>query len=204
VTSKISDDFGVDLSFSYPEDWTLSRKMTGEKLVSEKNIGEETITITSPDKSYSVLYNIGANGGLGGMCDPEQAGVIKTFSFSGLNGFPSATFVSRVTSEGGRYDSYAGLFTSTLSNGKRIDYSKVKPGDSVCDQYLSYIIGFKSSRKNFNVQSLNMSIQTKGMTYGRFGDKEEGFKSYDDAKAAMSGETYEKAKEILLSTTLNS
>jgi len=203
-TAKISKDFGVNLSFSYPEDWTLSRKTTGEKLLSERNTGEEVITITSPNKSYSVLYNIGANGGLGGACDPDSQYKIKTFSYETLDNFSSAIFYSGVSGEEEEYKSYAGLMTSVSLDGEKIDYySKMKVGDSVCDIYLKNLIGLDSSRENFNVVALDMSIQAKGMANNRITGKQDGFKNFNNAKQVLTGEDYEQAKEILLSTTLN-
>jgi hypothetical protein len=105
--------FGVDVSFSYPQQWNAMRSVDGPIPVEE--LGEhtsETITVTSPSKNTSVTYTLTANGGIGGVCEEETHGTIASVAHSPLTGV-SNTSITEYTSQSSEGYQYFSELTNT-------------------------------------------------------------------------------------------
>ena len=187
VQGSIDPGFGTKLTFSYPETWKKEALIEGPMPLNEtKGNTTETITLISPSKKYVVGYMIGANGGLGGACIPEEQPVYTWSSYEGLSGFSGVSYLEATTSPSTRSD---GNVRSgwQLSLVETTAAKKATPRTSVCELYMANVIELSSQH---NVQIIGAGM--KSIT---------GVDDADTFKAALSGDEYEQAKAILLSTS---
>lgn len=184
VAGSINASFGVTLNFMHPESWQKTSKVEGPLPLDNQSSTVETVTLTSPSGKYSVVYKVGAGGGLGGMCDPSTAGKYTSVTWQSLSKFSSAKYVEYTTSAAPKgtsdYDYGAGLVRADALD-------KMVVGQSSCGGYMANIIPLDKSSTG-QVQAVDFSIHIKDAS------------TADVFKAALSGTEYEQAKSILLST----
>lgn len=186
---KTSDIFGPFLTFKYPSNWQLTEKIQGP-VPPNQSVGgtSQTIELRSPTGKFSVVYSIAANGGIGGMCLPEETGRVESISYSQLTNFSQVGYATYIVSDkAGGYTAYSGIV------GNR--NASVKKGDSACDlAYAGVIGGLKKDTENVqNIMIFEASVHPA--------EKKEGMDaSY--YRELYSGQEFETAKSILLSTRL--
>jgi hypothetical protein len=189
LDGRTNDVFGPFLTFKYPSDWKLTEKTTGEIPANpSRGHTSQVIEISSPTGKYSVVYSIGANGGLGGMCLPEENGVVKSLQYGSITNFPQVGYATYITSnQQGTHNGFSGLVNNTVA--------AVKEGDNACELAYSNIINQlkKDTSTVTNLMILDASVHPAGEKEGEQADYYE--KLY-------SGEEFETAKTILLSTRL--
>lgn len=197
-TASINDAFGVKLGFSYPKNWTIDRHIEGPVPLSDAALTIEVITITSPSKDYSVVYRIGANGGFGGACSPDDSGKIERINVQKLRDFKNVNFIEEVDEQVAvddgvprfvGYSNFAGIAEADKT-------SDAKKGDSICKTYLSQTILLNEVN---SVYLMDAQINIQG-----FHEAEKILTASDIAALYEKEKTaeYRTAKEILLSTTL--
>ncbi|MEO5949216.1 MAG: prepilin-type N-terminal cleavage/methylation domain-containing protein [Candidatus Saccharimonas sp.] len=69
LTGMFDSGFAANVSWSYPEGWTLSK--TGTAPVSATDSAGQTFTLASPSGNYQVVYALNQGGGFGGACDTQ-------------------------------------------------------------------------------------------------------------------------------------
>ncbi|HEY5695524.1 MAG TPA: hypothetical protein VIQ80_01690, partial [Candidatus Saccharimonadales bacterium] len=195
-TGAIDSLFPATLSWSYPESWSLQSEGHGPH--SESDTVIQTITLTSPSKKYQVVYKVGANGGLGGRCDPNDSymGKIQHISRKPTTNYPGAVFVEFIVDMHSgangviNFDGYK--YTSALYNNVQ-QVQQAAVGSSVCDLYLKNI--FKLS-DTYNTQLLSAEILLKDI------DTANGTlpKDLNVIKNQYTTAEYQQAVNILLST----
>mgnify|MGYP000954246530 CR=1 FL=1 len=187
--------FGIKLSFKYPKTWTLSREQSGTFPVTSNETSIETLTLKSPDEKYQVVYRLGANGGLGGTCENENATRIVAAETEELKGWQGAKFMRAIAET--RSDKY--VTTVGLADPDSLPYTKV--GLSGCGFGLG-VINVPSMQ--YGLTLLDASIHDGDGTKMNIVDgmSDEGVASEKEARQLFSGKTFEEAKAILLSTTL--
>jgi|GEM_PF-2708939 hypothetical protein len=195
VKASFDKSFGINLSFKYPETWTLSKEQSGTFPVAANETSVETLTVKSPDKKYQVVYRLGANGGLGGTCDGEGATQIIAAETEDLKGWQGAKFMRAIAQT--RSDKY--VTTVGLVDPDSLPYTK--PGRSGCGFGLG-VINVPSMQ--YGLTLLDASIHDGKGTKMNIVDgmSDEGVASEKEARELFSGKTFEEAKTILLSTTL--
>ncbi len=174
------------LTFKYPETWKLNREIKGPNPPNGSDISSEAITITAPDDSMSVGFDI-SNGGIGGMCVPEEEGKIRSLSYEGLQNTKGVSFATYVTDDlDGTKHSYAGLIRTVVGGSNNV--ASLKAGDSSCSVYLRNALSVSGSSLSLNVMSPSIRIN--------------GQDTSPDISSRYSGRMYEEAKAILLSTKM--
>ncbi len=182
VQASISPDFGTVLTFEYPKTWQYSSQVTGDK----QTTWGEKITISSPSGEYEVNYAAAQGGGLGGTCEPEDIGKVSSLEYESLAGFPDMSLaVLSLSGMDELYDQgilsrngYVGLMKTSIAKD-------LQAGDTACE--LVYAGMQELDTTNSTLLS-NAIINIDGVT------------SPDEFKKKLSGEEYEQAKAILLST----
>lgn len=191
VNASIDKSFDVALSFKYPSTWKYSQQMSGT--IEKGGTWVQQIIVTSPTEAFEIHYQIGANGGLGGMCAPSESGKIATSSYIELTGFEGVSYVELAYKD---VSSAAANDISTLGFAGLIDTERAKelsPGDSVCDRYLREIISLTG---DFNPNIQHNNVRVLGITL-----KVKDVEVYSELSDVLRGEEYEQAKAIFLSTT---
>lgn len=189
-TVAFNPAFGARLGFSYPENWSLERSIEGPiPLDGEKGITSETITVTSPSKNIYVKYQLGANGGLGGMCLPEESGIISVLRQTPLANFSGNSFSENIAHRDGGYRYFSGIMSDSSLNNAKV-------GGSECA--LAYAEVIRLSEKD-NITLMGASIHIKGLE-----------KNYDGAtkdpaelsiiENKFQDDEYKQAKTVILST----
>lgn len=178
VDGSIDSSFETTLSFKYPSTWKYAQTMSGT--IETNGSWLQKITITSPSGKYVVQYQVGAGGGIGGVCVPEETGTIASVAYEVVTGFTAMSYVELT---------YENMPTGQdMGDIALIDSSKAKSlkvGDSTC------AIGFSgvkelASKNYVSIMRANLSIADATTA--------------SQIKAALSGSEYDQAKAILLST----
>lgn len=183
VNGSIDPSFGTKLTFTYPETWKYNQVMDGT--VGPESTWTQRITITSPSGKYTVQYYMGAGGGIGGMCLPEDTGTIAGTAYENIAGFSGVSYTELI------YANMPASLAGTEAAAGVVELmdsataAKLKAGDSVCDAYLHEVM--KLSDTQF-VQLLGATMKVNGATTAA------------QLKEALSGTEYEQGKAILLST----
>lgn len=183
VKGSIDSSFGTTLMFAYPETWKYGQVTDGT--VGSESTWTQRITITSPSGKYTVQYYVGAGGGIGGVCLPEDTGTIASTAYENIADFSGVSYTELTYA-----NMPAGLAGTEAAAGvvelmDSATATKLKAGDSVCDAYLHEVM--KLSDAQF-VQLLGATMKVNGATTAA------------QLKEALSGAEYEQGKAILLST----
>ena len=197
--AQIDELFPVKLSWSYPEDWTITSKGSGPKTETETT--EQIITLTSPSKDYEVAYRVGSNGSYGGSCSPEDAGTLQYVRRESIVNFSKAIFLESIADNYSvinsqkKFEGY--LYGSGLANNEdRVTNAEV--GDSTCVLPLS---GIRLSNISDTVLlSANIKIK-KVETTDQYGDTQP-IKDTATITKAYDSKEYKDAIAILKSTQL--
>ena len=184
--------YGVDISFSYPETWKVNH--TAASNIVTKDAVDETTTVVSPDGMYTVSYRIGANGGLGGMCVPEENGTISSIAYEHLSAATALDFVELTTKNND------GTYSRESLLGQAGKSKNLKVNDTACATYMIGVVPLNPGGETA-VTLLNASIKIKGYNDGESPDQL-GKKDVASLDRLYSGKDYEAAKTILLSTTV--
>ena len=183
VDGSIDKSFATNLTFKYPSSWTYKEVNNGTP--GQDSGWTQKITLTSPSGKYSVEYYVGANGGFGGTCLPQDAGLFAKTSYEVVSGFPAASYVELFyknkpsdTSAPGS-PGFVGLMDTDAAKTFAVDAS-------VCDSAMHNIISLNTSPVRVSLINASLSIV--------------GADTSATLSAALSGTEYEQAKAILLST----
>jgi len=192
-TGSINPGFGVDLRFQYPADWEETSAVEGSMPLSPTHNTVETITITSPSKQTKVIYRIGANGGLGGACDPDSGAKLRSKTTVAVPGFSVVRFVEAQFNKQTSTPVVPGeenkmVYAMALMDATKAEAAEV--GKSDCQLYLANVVELKEEQ---GVTLLDASVQAQQLT--------EQSSSDDFAKLKETAE-YKAAKAVLLSTTV--
>jgi len=192
-TASFDKSFGIDMHFKYPKTWKIEKDHSGAFPVSANDSSIESFTLISPDKEYSVVYRLGAGGGIGGTCDDESAATIVAADSKDVDGWSGVKYVLAVTkTQSGKYVSKASLVSaSTVQN--------LKIGGSACEFGLG-VTAVPSM--DLGLTLLDASVHGSKDMNIVYGTSNQGEKSESDARQLFSGSSYDEAKAILLSTTL--
>jgi len=198
ILKNIDDSFGVKLSFSIPENWTFSSNKTGAWPISaDKGSSSETISIASPDENIVVIYDIVANGGLGGVCEAEEAPEFK-LSFvekQDVTKFNDTVFIQSITKENDKLLSWnAGLFSKPSTQNTAV-------GSHPCDLAFSNVIKL-NDEKNVYLYGSFIFVKDKSLTDSN-GKPINSQLTQADIEQMFKSEDFIKAKNILLSTKYN-
>ena len=192
---SIDSGFGVMMGFKYPSTWKISSVIEGPMpLNSSEGSTTETIELTSPSGAYKVVYKIGANGGLGGACDPEDGGKIAYLNTKPLQSFSSTvyaeTFFENVVAEkrNGTVLKTTTMPSIGLMQADEVNATAVQK--SACDIYLADVI--KLSDAN-DVTLIGAKMEIYELSTGA---------ALETFKSKLSGAEYQQAKAILLSTSV--
>ncbi len=129
-TASVDSTFPVAVSWEYPEDWTYASMGSGPTQPGDSTV--QTLTMTSPSGDYSVIIRAGANGGLGGACDPTSGNTLLTLKKRPdalLENTTHLEFISEGEPSSNAYAYGSGLY-------KAAETSTVVVGSSFCDIYL--------------------------------------------------------------------
>lgn len=185
INGSINSSFGTMLNFKYPSTWEYGQVTNG--VIGPTSAGQQIISIASPSAKYTVRYDIGSQGGIGGACSPEDTGTIASIAYQDLTNFAGMSY-TEITYGGKMPENTVGSMAALGSVGL-MDAStahSVKVGDSLCDLAFS---GVKLLREENAVNMLGAELTIEGVS------------TVDQFKMALSGAEYEQAKAILLSTT---
>lgn len=185
--------FGIDMSFRYPKTWNIDKKHSGTFPVTANTTSIETYTLTAPDKTYSVVYRLGAGGGVGGTCDEATAPTIVAADSEDVKGWLGVKFVRAITkTKDGKYLTKVGLMPTLFMY-------KLKTGQSAC-RFGPGTTDVPSMTLRLTL--LDASIHGKSDMNILSSVPSQGLATEKEARAMFSGKTYDEAKVILLSTTL--
>lgn len=180
LSVSMDQTVGKAVSFSYPETWQLDK---GE--AQKSPYFYQIFTLTSPSGKVKVVYET-SDGGLGGACFAEEQGTLSTFSTTDVPGVLAAKYVETTFTDGMMSGNmgFAGLMRASQLTG-------VAVGKSYCDIYLAeniplYENSDSSARLTANIVFTDSSIQKDPVKFA----------------AALSGDEYEQAKLIILSTVM--
>lgn len=183
--SELADSISP-VTFEYPESWSLSRKSDGPIPPNSDGFSSEAITLRYQNSTLTVNYSLG-NGGIGGMCLPEEQGKVVSLSYEGLPNAKGVSYVTYVHNDlDGTRHSYAGLMRTGGDGLKSL--SDIKAGDSSCDLSFRGILTISDGDVTLNVMGPSVHI--------------DGTNEDSDVSDKYSGKVYEQAKAILLSTKL--
>jgi len=191
-TAQIDSTFPANLSWTYPENWSIKSEGSGPKQPSDTTT--QKITLTSPNGKYEVIYYVGINGGLGGTCEPG-GDALKLVQRTAVPNFNKALFMETIAeaSDGFRYNS--GLFKNNE------DIQNVKEGDSYCKTYLRNVIPLT---EDGNMVILAAEINIKQLdSFDQHGPTEVYPKEISTIENTFADSEYKDAVKILLSTTSN-
>lgn len=198
TTKKVDDAFGVGLSFQVPEGWDVSSNKEGVwPIDATKGSSSETIAVISPDKNIAVIYNLIANGGMGGVCLAEELPTYKIafFQKQEVPGFKNATFVEAISKDGDKLSSW----DARLYNTSKV--STVAVGSHPCDLALNGVITLNEDKK-VDLYSAQIIINDRELQDYK-GNPTNTNLTQADIEQSFKAEDYIKAKNILLSTKLN-
>ncbi len=191
-TAVFDPVFSVRLGLSYPEDWTLERSTDGPiPLDGDKGATTEIITVFSPSKNIYVRYQMGANGGIGGACSPEDSGTISVIRNTALKSFPYGSFSENIIKVGSGYKYFAGIMSSDA-------LAIAKVGGSECD--LSMASSIPLAEKD-NTMLMGAVIFIKGLKRDYPGITSD-LSTISDIENGFKDSEYKDAKAIVLSTEL--
>lgn len=192
-TASFDKSFGIAMSFQYPKSWSIDTKQEGQFPVTAKSPAIETFTLLAPDKSYSVVYRLVAGAGRGTTCGEKDGGVIAALETASVNGWKGAEFARLTTkSSTGSYLSQAGLVAP-------VSLMHVKVGSNAC-QLTVGALNVPSMTLTLNLVDASIHPGTDTSTSTVADAKE--FATESAAKRVFSGRSYDEAKAILRSTTL--
>lgn len=180
VDGSIDSSFGTTLSFKYPSTWKYAQTMSGT--IETEGSWMQKITLTSPSGKYSVQYHVGAGGGLGGSCAPDEMGTIATAAYQVVAGFSGMSYTEMT------YQNMPSDATNRIGAVELMDTAaaaSVKAGSSVCEVYLHNVVKLADEKY---VQLIGASMVVADAT------------DAGQLKSALSGTEYEQGKAILLST----
>lgn len=194
--AAVDSSFPMPISWKYPKEWKVESTGSGPK--SQNDTAVQSFTLTSPSSKYSVLYQVGMNGGRGGACDPTAAGTVKYIRKESVSGLKEAAFVEFIG------DSYrdASLeqkptnyyFRSGITSDTP-DVQAAKIGTTNC----FFGIGGLTLDKEANYDLLGASIRLNDFTEADGTNKL--VEDVDQLKTALNTDEYKQAVAILLSTT---
>ncbi|MFZ1301699.1 MAG: hypothetical protein WAQ27_03980 [Candidatus Microsaccharimonas sp.] len=188
-TAQIDSTFPVGLSWTYPEDWTITSEGNGPTEPSETTT--QKFTLTSPNNKYEVIYHVGINGGLGGSCEPGSD-TLQTVKRTAVPKFTKSVFTETIgqVSDGYRY------ISALYQNNNEIQ--NVKPGDSFCEIYLRNVIPLT---EDGNMVILAAEINVKQFdSSDQYGPTEIYPTDISTIEKAIDDPEYDDAVKILLST----
>ena len=185
-TASFDVSFPSKLSFSYPENWSVSEDHTGPLPIQPSETTVQNYTGVSPSKNYTVKYSVGFGGGLGGSCIPEEQGTIGTLTYTNLSKFSGASFVEETYQ--GSNQKYTILRAALM---RKDSAAEAKAGDSLCKLAFAQVIPLSDNAA--------MSLIDSYIDSPRF-DKLN--MTLEDIKSVMNTSEYKQATNILLSTVL--
>lgn len=171
--AKFDSRFGVEISFSYPETWTINETAFKDD---QSNVSQ-SFELTSPNKGLTVNYMLD-NNGVGGACLPAESGKIVSLKSADVSGFSGAKLLEAKTS-----DDYMNVIA--LVNAEVVDRAKV--GGSSCDIGFAGIIDLHKP----NGIHLRSSVRVPG-----------GSNTAADFDKITSNADFGEAKQILQSTVV--
>jgi len=198
VTKNIDEGFGVNLSFSVPEDWAVSSNKDGVwPINADKGSSSETIAISAPDNNIVVIYHLVANGGMGGVCMAEE---MPTYKISYVQkqdvpNFNTAVFLENISKDGDKLSSWK----SGLYNKSKVE--NVAVGNHACDLAFADVINL-SADKNVDLYTAYILVKDRQLTDEK-GNPINTNLTQNDIEQVFKNENYIKAKNILLSTKIN-
>ena len=154
LSSAIDPAFGTPLKFNYPDTWKLNSEISGPVPLNPSGVTGQMMRLTSPSGEYVVEYNVGANGGLGGMCSPgDQKATLGRVSSQAIEGYPGMSYVEyavkdRPADAPPMYNDFAGINNSVAA-------AEYKVGSSIWDTYLQQIIKLKEINYNFELKKFD-------------------------------------------------
>jgi hypothetical protein len=179
----INEGVGVDISFSYPEDWNVERSYNED---SERP--SESVNLESPSGKVSIYYYVGP-GGVGGNCDPayvDKVGFVQSENIPGLN---MASFSEIIFKSDDKY-----RLSATGAVTKKY-ISDVKVDDLACSAYLINFVDLKETSEYLT--TMNAVIHIKGVT----GSSDNlSYSSIDEIRSIFEEKEYKEAKAIIVST----
>lgn len=199
--ARVDSAFPAPLSWSYPENWSISNSTQG--IIAVGQTGEQVFTLTSPSGSIAVSYLIGIGGGRGGTCSPEYAGTIQYIREEQINGLALGRFVESINDV---YDTTSGTknligysyHTDIYPNTRAIQNATV--GSSVCVLGLSGV----TLEADSDYMLLGATVTIKGLKLSTTGSGVTAISDISSIKNAFNTEEYKQATDILLSTKFNS
>lgn len=193
LVGKLDGSFGVDFSFKYPDSWKLESNIEGPVPLSASHSTVQTITVTSPSGKYVVRYKVGANGGLGGACDPTTGAKLLSMDVTAVPGYPAAKFVEASQDKQPSVPPMPAeenkiVYRMALMNTADIDGATV--GGNDCQLYLADVLKLKPVN---DVTILDASVRASVITEDS---------APSDFKNMRAAPEYITAKAILVSTTV--
>lgn len=196
--ASVDPSFPKPLSWKYPDDWTIDS--TGQGPKDNSDTATQSFTLTSPSGKYSVIYQVGVNGGRGGACTAEDAGTVQYISQKAtptLQGGRFVEFIGTIIDTASPKKETAGYFYRSGITNDSTEIQSAKVGTSVC----FYGLGGLMLDEKTNYDLLSASIQLNDFI-DRDGDTKP-VDSVEPFKTAFESDEYKQAVEILLSTKLN-
>lgn len=195
LTVSFNEGFGFKLSMNYPENWVLEKSITGSFPINlENGATRETIKITSPTKKYSVEYTVSSNAGIGGMCFPEDTGVIKQINSepAALDGMRFAEVIS--TNKEGKYHFYSGLMKQEVATETVVN-------ESVCDLMYAGIADLHNLPDGTPITLFEATVHIDGFNDPTNISDDKVSETTSEIEEAFKTKEYDQAKAILISTT---
>ncbi len=178
-SASFDSGLGVDVSLSYPDTWA----MVASKLTKDSGSVGQSISLTAPDKSLTVQYDIN-NFGLGGACMPEEQGVITTINVEKVVGYDKVKYVELATS-----NSKSGSGRSSFSLMSTDKVTSTAIGKSECSLYLADVVGLGGVNDVHMITSIKPKDSSDSLSNTNY-------------NTVMKGTYYAEAKAILLSTVV--
>jgi hypothetical protein len=173
------------MTVEHPRDWVASRNVDEQ----DENITFASTEITSPSGEYVISFGFNNMGGVGGACDPSEAGFIVQ-----LNRTPTAN---------SNYElleiintTFSGTYYPMVVLVEKGTYDDATAGDSECDTFFA---GF-SSNGQFGQDARYFNVSTDfSVLQDEFGSQSAD--TLGEVQSAMSGQEYQQVRSILLSLT---
>lgn len=188
-TAQIDASFPANLSWTYPESWTIKSEGGGPK--NDSDTAVQKFTLTSPNGRYDVIYNVGFNAGLGGSCQPG-GDALQSVGRTVVPGFEKSVFMEAIAEADKGFKYNSGLFQNN------IDVQNVKTGDSFCKIYLKNVIPLTEDGK---MVILAAEVNIKELdSFDEYGPTEIYPNDISTIEEAFEDPEYKDAVKILLST----
>lgn len=192
LTASFNEGFKANTSFSYPENWTLERSVTGSFPVNlENGATSEEIKITSPSKKYSAHYRISAHAGIGGACPEEDIGVVKQVRSEPANLKPEENnFTEAIaTNDAEKFVYYAGLMSRDVTKDT-----------SACELSFAVLTQLGDLEDGTPVDLFEASVHIEGLNDPSNLFEGNGVATIAEIEAKFKDAEFNQAKAIIVST----